>query len=138
MTTRPLSPEREAEIREDVVSMCDADVVRELLAEIERLRIERDHNVAAIAHVRETCTHLWTDRSEENDPYRVGQDKMADVILEQLDEHYRKLLVATGSWVPCSPEWLAAHPNQCATAARAPGYDGISHLHPALPEGDAE
>lgn len=76
--------------------------VVDLLGEVQRLqgevahsrnlRAELDSCVAAIAQVRETCVHLWTDPDEQGNPYRVGQDKAADVILEQLDEHYRKLI----------------------------------------------
>lgn len=63
----------------------------ELARENEKLRVELANRVAAIAQVRETCARLYTDPDEENNPYRVGQDKMADLILEQLDEHSRAL-----------------------------------------------
>lgn len=66
--------------------------VANLVADTERLTAELANRVAAIAQVRETCARLYTDPDEETNPYRVGQDKMADLILEQLDEHSRALI----------------------------------------------
>lgn len=59
-----------------------------------------------------------------------------------LAEHDGETLTAAG-WVPCSPEWLTAHPNECATAPRwsdgrgdRPGTDDvISHWHPQVTRG---
>ncbi|MGW0633778.1 hypothetical protein [Streptomyces sp. NPDC002758] len=43
-------------------------------------------------------------------------------------------MLRTAGWTECSPQWLAAYPGQCSTAARIPGGTAVSHWHPQQPE----
>lgn len=44
----------------------------------------------------------------------------------------RDAVLREAGWAECSPEWLAAHPNECGTAPRVPGDSDVSHWHPEL------
>jgi hypothetical protein len=57
--------------------------------------------------------------------------EVVDRHVNRLIDAFRAEVLAEAGWVPCSPEWLAAHPNECGTAPRLPGAPDLSHWHPA-------
>lgn len=49
---------------------------------------------------------------------------------------YRAEELRDVGWVPCSPKWLVAHPDECGTALRIDGTGDVSHWHPRLTRAD--
>lgn len=52
-------------------------------------------------------------------------------IASEAEADIRSRTLREAGWVPCSPEWLTAHPNQCGIALRVPGDADTSHWHPS-------
>lgn len=64
---------------------------------------------------------------------KAQEDGNRQMAVRKLDGHAAEVR-AEVLWqvggVPCSPEWNAAHPGECATAPRVPGDGDVSHWHP--------
>lgn len=58
-------------------------------------------------------------------------DDEAQALSGQMLDAFRADTLREAGWVPCSPEWLAAHPGECDAAPRLPGDQTVSHWHPA-------
>lgn len=63
-------------------------------------------------------------------PLLVGEQVAAYALLMR-DEGLKE-----AGWVPCSPEWLATHPNECGSTPRLPGGPDLSHWHPQVTRAD--
>jgi hypothetical protein len=55
----------------------------------------------------------------------------SEEIASEAEAEIRARTLREAGWEPCSPEWLAAHPNQCGIALRVPGDANTSHWHPS-------